>query len=79
MTVTVENTPLSNYNVASRTIGNVDYQETIRGLVNVPFDQITISPASDTPTTITYLSAGTTVCTLTLTWSGSYLTGVQRS
>lgn len=58
--------------------GNV-YQEIVSGLVNQPYDQITLSYTGTDLTGVVYRLAGVTVATLTLGYTGGNLTSVARS
>lgn len=58
--------------------GNV-YQEIVSGLVNQPYDQITLSYTGADLTGVIYRLGGVTVATLTLGYTGGNLTSVARS
>lgn len=58
--------------------GNV-YQEIVQGLVNQPYDQITLSYTGTDLTGVVYRLAGVTVATLTLGYTSGNLTSVLRS
>lgn len=58
--------------------GNV-YQEIVAGLVNQPYNEIQLSYTGTDLTGVVYKLSGTTVLTLTLTYSGGNLTSVVRS
>lgn len=58
--------------------GNV-YQEIVSGLVNQPYDQITLSYTGTDLTGVVYRLAGVTVATLTLGYTSGNLTSVLRS
>lgn len=58
--------------------GNV-YQEIVSGLVNQPYDQITLSYTGTDLTGVVYRLGGVTVATLTLGYTGGNLTSVARS
>jgi len=51
----------------------------INTLVTVPFDEVALGYTGDNMTTAVYKLASTTVATLTLSYSGSILTGVVKS
>ncbi len=82
MSTTVSNNPASSnpdYNVATHDVGGALYQETVRGLVNVPYDEIVISYSGADISTVVYKLATVTVATLTLSYTSGNLTGVVRS
>ena len=58
--------------------GNV-YQEIVSGLVNQPYDQITLSYTGTDLTGVIYRLSGVTVATLTLGYTSGNLTSVARS
>jgi hypothetical protein len=58
--------------------GNV-YQEIVQGLVNQPYDQITLSYTGTDLTGVVYKLSGVTVATLTLGYTSGNLTSVVRS
>lgn len=58
--------------------GNV-YQEIVSGLVNQPYDEITLSYTGTDLTGVVYRLAGVTVATLTLGYTSGNLTSVLRS
>jgi hypothetical protein len=58
--------------------GNV-YQEIVQGLVNQPYDQITLSYTGADLTGVIYRLSGVTVATLTLGYTSGNLTSVVRS
>lgn len=58
--------------------GNV-YQEIVQGLVNQPYDQITLSYTGTDLTGVVYRLVGVTVATLTLGYTSGNLTSVLRS
>jgi hypothetical protein len=55
------------------------YQEVVSGIANQPHDQVILGYTGLNLTSVTYRLAGVTVATLTLSYTGSNLTGVLRS
>jgi voltage-gated potassium channel Kch len=55
------------------------YQEIVQGLVNQPYDQITLSYTGTDLTGVVYRLSGVTVATLTLGYTSGNLTSVVRS
>jgi len=82
MATTVSNSAASvNPDIPVATVvrsGNV-YQEVVQGLVNQPYDQITLSYTGTDLTGVVYRLSGVTVATLTLGYTSGNLTSVVRS
>ena len=82
MPTTVSNSAVSvNPDIPVATVvrsGNV-YQEIVQGLVNQPYDQITLSYTGTDLTGVVYKLSGVTVATLTLGYTSGNLTSVVRS
>lgn len=79
MTTSVSNVPLPNIPVATRLIGGAVYQEMIKGIANVPHDEVVMSYGSDGLSEVIYKLLGVTQATLTLTYTSGNLTGVVRT
>jgi hypothetical protein len=82
MATTVSNSAASvNPDIPVATVvrsGNV-YQEVVQGLVNQPYDQITLSYTGTDLTGVVYRLGGVIVATLTLGYTSGNLTSVVRS
>lgn len=76
---TVYNSPLSNYQVAKRTIGGKDFQLMGNGLVPEAYDELVLSYTGVNLTGVVYKLATVTVATLTLGYTGTDLTSVVRT
>lgn len=79
---TVANLPLPPYEVATKTVNGFKYQLMGNGLVPEEYDYIQLGYTGSDLTTVTYKiggSGGTTVATLTMTYSAGILQTVTRS
>lgn len=65
--------------VATTVKNGAVYQEIVQGLANQPHDEVQLGYTGSNLTSVVYRLGGVTVATLTLSYSGSTLTGVVRT
>lgn len=80
-TIVSNNVASSNpdFGVAGQTFGGAIYQEMVKGIANVPHDEIVLSYTGADLTGVVYKLATVTVATLTLSYTSGNLTGVVRT